>query len=144
MKLQENKLNYPIATLTELREAVRLRKDKATELVSTELSGVSQGIKENSNSLNNGKKSDMVKRFPTCNYIELYETKTSSARVFDLSLLTKSHIIIEKDTFYIFTESLIKRLLHLCKNYERCDFIADRYLQNSPKENIRNTREQGS
>ena len=61
----------------------------------------------------------MEKRSPSCNYIEPYETKTSSARVFDLSLLTKSHIIIEKDTFYIFTESLIKRLLHLCKNYER-------------------------
>lgn len=130
--------------MTELREAVRLRKDKATELFSTELSGVSQYITENSNSLNNGKKSEMVKRLPSCNYIEPYETKTSSARVFDLSLLTKSHIIIEKDTFYIFTESLIKRLLHLCKNYERWDFIADRYLQNSPKENIKNTCEQSS
>ena len=144
MKLQENKLKYPIATLTELREAVRLRKDKAAELFSTELSGVSQYTTENSNSLNNGKKSDMVKRFPSCSYIEPYETKISSARVSDLSLLTKSHIIIEKDTFYIFTESLIKRLLHLCKNYERWDFIADRYLQNSPKENIRNTCEQSS
>ena len=32
----------------------------------------------------------------------------------------------------------------MCKNYERCDVIADRYLQNSLKENIRNNRGLGS
>ena len=47
-----------------------------------------------------------------------------------------------KDTFY--TSAIVKRLLYLCKNYERCDVIADRYLQNSLKENIRNIRGLGS
>ena len=45
-KFQENKLKYPIATLTKLREAVRLRKDKATELFSTELFGVHNVLQE--------------------------------------------------------------------------------------------------
>ena len=107
LKLQENKLKYPIATLSKLREAVHLRKDKATELFSTELFGVSQCIAENSNSLYHGTKSDILKRFATCNYIEPHKTKTTSAMVFDLSLFTKSHVINKKDTFYTFAESLI-------------------------------------
>ena len=116
-----------------MREAERLRKDKATELFSTELFGVSQCIAENS--LHHGTKSDILKRFPLCNNIEPYETKTSSAMVFSLSLFTESDVINEKDTFYTFAESLIKQLLYSCKNYQRCDVIADRYLQNSLKEN---------
>ena len=64
--------------------------------------------------------------------------------VFDVSSFTKSHVVNEKDAFYTFAESLIKRLLYLCKNYERYDVIADRYLQNSFKENIRNTLGLGS
>ena len=44
LKLQENKQKCPIARLTKLREAVRLRKDKATELFLTGLFGVSRCI----------------------------------------------------------------------------------------------------
>ena len=48
---------------------------------------------------------------------------------FDVSLFLKCQAINYKDTFYTFAESLIKRLLYLCKNYERSDVIADRYRQ---------------
>ena len=101
---QENKLKYPIATLAKLRETVRLRKDKAAKLFSTELFSVSQCIAENSNSLYHGTKSYILKLFPTCNYIEPYQTKAFSAMVFDLLLFTKSHLINEKDTCYTFAE----------------------------------------
>ena len=95
-------MKYPIAILTNLREPVRLRKDKATESFSTELFDVLQCVTDNSNSLYYGTKSDILKRFPTYSYIEPYQTKTSSTMVFDLSFSTKSHKINEKDTSYIF------------------------------------------
>ena len=64
--------------------------------------------------------------------------------VFRILLSAESHVINEKDTFYTFAKSLTKRTLYLCKNCEWCDVIADSYLQNSLKENIRNTRGLGS
>ena len=57
--------------------------------------------------------------------------------VFDPLHFTKINEINEKDAFYTFAESLIKRSLYLWKNYERCDVIAYRYLQNTLNE-IRN------
>lgn len=61
------------------------------------------------------------------------------AIVFVLSLFTKkNNTINEKDTFHNFAESLTKRFMCLCTNYLRCDVVADRYLQDSIKENIIN------
>lgn len=41
---------------------------------------------------------------------------------------------------YSFKESFTKRFMYLCTNKKRCDDAADKYLQNSIKENIRNIR----
>lgn len=76
-----------------MRGVVLLRKDKPTELFSTDLFGVSQCVAENFNSLYHGTKSDILKRLPKCNYIEPCEIKTSSAMFFDLSLFIKCQAI---------------------------------------------------
>ena len=85
MKTQEKKLHYPIATLTKLRESVHLRKRKLRNLqqveFTTEVFEIAQCIAENSDSLRT--KSDIFKRFPTCNPIESESQNNSSAIVFN-------------------------------------------------------------
>lgn len=51
-------------------------------------------------------------------------------------LFTKNHAFDKSETFSDFAESLKQRILHQSLNYSWCDIMADRYFQESLKENI--------
>ena len=121
-----------------------MRKSQANELFQTELFNVAQSIAENGDSLYHNNKSDILKRFPTCKYVETDTQIDSSPIILDLSLFAKSHTLNENATFSDFAESLKARIFHQSSNYMRCDIIADRYFKDSLKENIRSIRGQRS
>ena len=87
-------------------------------------------------SLYHSSKSDILKRFPTCNCNSVTDSKTNdSAIIIDLLLFTKSHTVNKNTTFLEFADSLRKRILNVTSRYLRCDAIADRYFKSSLKEN---------
>ena len=129
------KLSYPPTILNKIREVIRVRNNHAKDLFRTELFNVAQSIAANSDSLYHDNKSDILKRFPTCNYKEPKTKVNRSAIIFDLSLFTKSYTANENATFSDFAQSLIGRILYLSSNYLRCDIVADRYFQDSLKGN---------
>ena len=137
------KLTYPPSVLSKIGEVIRVRKSQANELFQTELFNVAQSIAENADSLYQNNKSDILKRFLTCKYVETDTQIGSSPIILDLSLFAKSHTLNENATFSDFAESLKARIFHQSSNYMRCD-IATRYFKDSLKENIQSIRGQGS
>ena len=127
--------------MNKIRESIRVRTEQANELSKTEPYDVAQSIAENVDSLYLSSKFDMLKRFPTCNYKSATGSKTNdSAIIIDLSLFTKFHAINENTTFLEFANSLRQRILNESSICVRCDIIADRYVRNNLKQNIRSSR----
>ena len=144
VKAEIKKLIYAPSILNKIRESIRVKTEQANELFKTELFDVTQSIAKNADSLYHSSKSDILKRFPTCNYESATGSKTNySSEIIDLSLFTKSHAINE-NTFLEFADSRRKRILNESSSCSRCDVIAHQYFKNSLKQNIRSSRGPGS
>ena len=145
VKAEKKKLIYATAILNKIRESIRVRTQQANKLIKTELFDVAQSIAENADSLCHSSKSDILKRFPTCNYESATDSKANDSTIKkDLWLFTKSHAINENTAFLEFADSLRKRILNESPSCLRCYLIADRYFKNSLKQNIRSSRGVGS
>ena len=145
VEAEKKKLIYAPAILNKIRESIRVRTEQANKLFEMELLDVPQSIAENGDSLYPSSKSDILKRFLTCNYESATDSKTNdSAIIIDLLLFTKSHAINENTTFLEFADSLRKRILNESSSCLGCDVIADRYFKNSLKQYIRSSRGLGS
>ena len=120
--------------MNKIRESIRVRTEQANELFKTEPYDVAQSIAENVDSLYLSSKFDILKRFPTCNYQSVTDSKTNDAAIIiDLSLFAKSHPVNENAVFLELADSLRKIILNKSSSCLRCDVIGDRYVKNSLK-----------
>ena len=140
-KEMEKKLVYPAAVLNKLREAVKFRPELATKLFGTELFSVSQSLAKSEKSLYHGTKSVLSDKFEKSEYIGV---QIPAAIVIELSPLIRTQAIKADMKFIDFASSIYLRLKKLAKGYFRCDVIADRYFEQSLKENLRICRGSGT
>ena len=99
---------------------------------------MAQSIAETSEKLYDGRKSQILKRFPLCANVVI--PTQHSAMICDLSVFIKSHYFGNKKLFSDFANSLYNRIMKHSSGYLRCDIVTDRYFKGSLKEAIRNKR----
>ena len=125
-------MNYSLTTLTKLREAIHNRPSSAEYLFATEIFNVAQSLAENSETLYHGTKSDVLKCFVAQKELSIY--KCDSAIMHDLSILVKKQYVDTIKTFSDLSKRLYSRIMEI-----RCDIVADRYFQESMKNNLRSS-----
>ena len=141
-KENEKKLNYSPALLTKLRSALHYRRELTAQLFETELFGVAQCLAETSSKLYHGTKSEIMKKFSALSCELNFDN--SSALVAELSPMVRSHNTSNCHTFRDIAFTLHSRISKLASGFKRIDIVADRYFENSLKENMRESRGSGS
>ena len=58
----------------------------------------------------------------------------------DLTILVKSQYVDTIKTFSDLSKQLYSRIMGISDGYKRCDIVADRYFQESSKNNLRSSR----
>ena len=107
----------------------------------SQIYGVAQSIAETTTKLYHSKKSEMLDRVKKWNVSNLSSCNEKAAIVLKLSAIIQINASVAVKTFFDFAKlNIYNHIMNLAREFQRCDIVCDRYLNDSIKEAIRKDR----